>query len=73
MIFSINIQNYLRSKNIEWVLNDPLWPFSTLKSIREKWVDLGFTNKQLRVKPADLVKEWEKYKLQLVYIASFIN
>ena len=56
-MFSINIQNYLRSKNIEWVLNDPLWPFSTLELIREKWVDLGFINKQLRVKLADLVKE----------------
>ena len=36
-------------------------------------MDLGFTNKQLRIKLADLVKEWEKYKLQLAYIASFIN
>ena len=36
-------------------------------------MDLGFINKQLRIKLANLVKEWEKYKLQLAYIAGFIN
>ena len=36
-------------------------------------MDLGFTGKQLKIKPADLVKEWEKYKEQLAYIAGFIN
>ena len=72
-MFSINIQNHLRFKNIEQVLNDPPRLFFTLESLREKQVDLGFTNKQLRIKPADLVKEREKYKLQLAYAAGFIN
>ena len=36
-------------------------------------MDLGFTSKQLKIKPADLIKEWEKYKEQLAYTASFIN
>jgi len=72
-MFSINIQNHLRSKNIEWVLNDPPRLLPIIKSIREKWVDLGFTAKQLKIKPANLVKEWEKYKEQLAYIAGFIN
>ena len=72
-MFSIDIQNHLQSKNIEWVLDDPPRPLPTLESIREKWADLGFTNKQLRVKPVNLVKEWEKYKEQLAYAASFIN
>ena len=34
---------------------------------------MGFTNKQLRVKPADLVKEREKHEEQLAYAAGFIN
>ena len=72
-MFSIDIQNHLQSKNIEWVLDDPPRPLPTLESIREKWADLGFTNKQLRVKPADLVKEREKHKEQLAYTAGFIN
>lgn len=72
-MFSIDIQNHLRSKNIEWVLDDPPRPLPTLESLREKWVDLGFTNKQLRIKPADLVKEREKHELQLAYAAGFIN
>jgi hypothetical protein len=41
--------------------------------IKEKWADLGFTGKQLKVKPADLVKEREKYEKQLAYVAGFIN
>ena len=36
-------------------------------------MDLNFTNKQLKIKLVDLVKEWEKYKEQLAYIAGFIN
>ena len=36
-------------------------------------MDLGFTNKQLRIKLANLVKEREKHKLQLAYAAGFIN
>ena len=36
-------------------------------------MDLGFTSKQLKIKLAKLVKEWEKYKEQLAYIAGFIN
>ena len=36
-------------------------------------MDLGFTSKQLKIKPADLVKEQEKYKEQLAYTAGFIN
>ena len=36
-------------------------------------MDLGFTAKQLKIKPADLVKEREKYKEQLAYAAGFIN
>jgi len=36
-------------------------------------VDLGFTIKQLKIKLANLVKEWEKHKEQLAYIAGFIN
>ena len=72
-MFSIDILNHLRSKNIDWVLDDPPRPLPTLESLREKWVDLGFTNKQLRIKPADLVKEREKHELQLAYAAGFIN
>ena len=72
-IFSIDIQNHLRSKNIEWVLDDPPRPLPTLKSIRKKWTDLGFTGKQLKIKPADLVKEREKHEEQLAYAAGFIN
>ena len=60
-------------KTLNKVLNNPLWPFLTLKLIREKWVDLGFTGLQLKIKPVDLVKEWEKYKEQLAYTAGFIN
>jgi len=41
--------------------------------IKEKWADLGFTSKQLKIKPANLVKEREKYKKQLAYVAGFIN
>ena len=73
LMFSINIQNHLRSKNIKQVLNNPPQPLPTLKSIKEKWADLGFTSKQLKIKLANLVKEWEKYKEQLAYIAGFIN
>jgi len=72
-MFSINIQNHLQSKNIEWVLNNPLRLLPTIKLIKEKWVDLGFTVKQLKIKLANLVKEQKKYKEQLAYIASFIN
>jgi hypothetical protein len=72
-MFSIDIQNHLRSKNIEWVLNDPPRPLPTLESIKEKWADLGFTSKQLKIKPADLVKEREKHEEQLAYAAGFIN
>ena len=72
-MFSINIQNHLQSKNIKWVLNNLPQPFLILELIREKWVDLGLTNKQLRVKLADLVKEREKHEEQLAYAASFIN
>jgi len=36
-------------------------------------VDLGFTIKQLKIKLANLVKEREKYKEQLAYVAGFIN
>ena len=72
-MFSINIQNHLQFKNIKWVLNDPLRLLPTIKLIREKWVDLGFTAKQLKIKLADLVKEREKYKEQLAYVAGFIN
>jgi len=72
-MFSINIQNHLQSKNIKWVLNDLPQPLSTLELIKEKWADLGFISKQLKIKPANLVKEWEKYKKQLAYAASFIN
>ena len=36
-------------------------------------MDLGFTTKQLKIKLANLVKEREKYKEQLAYVASFIN
>ena len=36
-------------------------------------MDLGFTIKQLKIKLANLVKEWDKYKEQLAYIASIIN
>ena len=72
-MFSIDIQNHLRSKNIEWVLDDPLRPLPIIKSIKEKWVDLGFTGKRLKVKLANLVKEREKHKGQLAYAAGFIN
>ena len=72
-MFSINIQNHLQSKNIEWVLNNLLWLFSIIKLIKEKWVDLGFTTNQLKIKLANLVKEREKYKEQLAYAAGFIN
>lgn len=72
-MFSIDIQNHLRSKNIEWVLDDPPRLLPTIESIREKWVDLGFTAKQLKIKPADLVKEREKHEEQLAYAAGFIN
>ena len=72
-MFNINVQNHLQSKNIEWVFNNPPQSLPTLKSIREKWVDLGFTSKQLKIKPADLVKKWEKHKEQLAYAAGFIN
>ena len=72
-MFNINIQNHLWFKNIEWVFNNPLQPLPTLKSIKEKWADLGFTGKQLKIKPADLVKEQEKHKEQLAYTAGFIN
>ena len=72
-MFSIDVQNHLRSKNIEWVLDDPPRPLPTIESIKEKWVDLGFTGKQLKVKPADLVKEREKHEGQLAYAAGFIN
>ena len=34
---------------------------------------LGFTIKQLKIKLANLVKEWEKHEEQLAYIAGFIN
>ena len=72
-MFSINIQNHLQSKNIKQVLNNPLQLLPIIKLIKEKQVDLGFTIKQLKIKPADLVKEWEKYKKQLAYAAGFIN
>jgi len=72
-MFSIDVQNHLRSKNIEWVLDDPPRPLPTLESIKEKWADLGFTSKQLKIKPADLVKEREKHEEQLAYAAGFIN
>ena len=71
--FSIDVQNHLRSKNIEWVLDDPPRPLPTLESIKEKWADLGFTSKQLKIKPAELVKEREKHEEQLAYAAGFIN
>ena len=72
-MFSINIQNHLRSKNIEQVLDNPPRPLPILKSIKEKQADLGFTSKQLKIKPANLVKEREKHEEQLAYIAGFIN
>ena len=72
-MFSIDIQNHLRSRNIEWVLDDPPRPLPTLESIKEKWADLGFTGQQLKIKPADLVKEREKHEEQLAYAAGFIN
>ena len=72
-MFSINIQNHLQSKNIEWVFNDPLWPLFTIKLIKKKWADLGFTNTQLEIKPVDVVKKQEKYEKQLAYTASFID
>ena len=57
----------------EQVLNNPLQFFFTLELIREKQADLGFINKQLRIKLANLVKEQENYKEQLAYIAGCIN
>ena len=72
-MFSINVRNYLRSKNIEQVLNNLPQLLPIIESIREKQVDLGFTDKQLKIKPADLVKEWEKHEEQLAYAAGFIN
>jgi len=72
-MFSINIQNHFQSKNIKWVFDDPLWPFFTIKLIKKKWVDLGFTNTQLEIKPVNIIKEQKKHKEQLAYTASFIN
>ena len=36
-MFSINIQNHLRSKNIKWVLNNLPWPLPIIKLIKEKY------------------------------------
>ena len=36
-------------------------------------MDLGFTGKQLKIKPTDLIKEQEKHEGQLAYITGFIN
>ena len=72
-MFSIDVRNHLRSKNIEQVLNNLPQPLPTLELIREKWTDLGFTGLQLKIKLVNLVKEREKYEEQLAYIAGVIN
>ena len=44
-----------------------------IELIKEKWVDLGFTTKQLKIKPANLVKEREKHEEQLAYVTAYTN